>query len=163
MFFRFVIIFLTSALRPPGFPFWLRSPVIPPAALWTSFSPDLDSPGTPWASLLSRPPVRSGSAVAISEEINRIGSALALSLCRQLRTVNINTPLVWSEELFLCVFVALSPDEKILKPAGCFCLLISSLRVGCLGRPQEIIPVGIFSFPGFVYFPPGNFRDLQQK
>ena len=45
--------------------------------------------------------------------------------------------------VFVCTF---SWTRRILKPAGYFCLLISSLRLGCLGRPQETILVG--------YFPP---------
>ena len=49
--------------------------------------------------------------------------------------------------LFFLFFVdTFSWTRRTLKPAGYFCLPISSLRLGCLGRPQETILVG--------YFPP---------
>ena len=49
---------------------------------------------------------------------------------------------------FLFFVYTFSWTRRTLKPAGYFCLPISSLRLGCLGRPQETILVG--------YLPPGS-------
>ena len=61
---------------------------------------------------------------------------------------------------FCMCFVALSPDEKILKPAGYFCLLISSLRFWLFGSPSGDYSRGHILTPRFCLFPSGKSQEF---
>ena len=68
---------------------------------------------------------------------------------------------MWNEELFLLfVFVALSPDEKILKPAGYFLPpdLVSPLWL--FGSPSGDYSHGHILIPRFCLFPSGKFQGF---
>ena len=95
----------------------------------------------------------SGSSVPIHKRYFLCGILLPfLCVCYYCELLKTDTPRVWS--YYNCCLVLWT--RRTLKPAGYFCLPILSLPFGCLGRPQEIIPVGNSPLQ-VLFIPPGKF------